>query len=416
MARRERGARRGDAGVTTRPLFWKRLGHPHRWGAAAVLLASAAATIALTLHDGAFTPRGSSLAAGVVFGVALQRGELSLVRAWRDLLFLKDSGQLLGFLSALLVAVLLTLGAMAALGVDPPANARIGPIHWLLPISGFVFGLACVIARGGVMVHMRRLAEGSIIAVPALLATFVGFVAGIAMWPWIWRVAIVDAPALWLPDAVGIPGALVLQIATILLLAAALWRFRPRAAGSAGFLRRAFVEPWPAWAAGALLGALVAASYAVGEPLGLIAECATIARWLATSIGLVPPALPGLDQGVGGLAAPLEALGLTEHVVILFGFLAGAWAAALSSGRFRFAGFTLREGVEMVVGGLFVGLGAMTSLGAVTGEAIAGVAVGAVSGWLFLIFASAGIVIGLMLDRRIAIVAPDAVTHGKEPA
>ncbi|WP_020178935.1 YeeE/YedE thiosulfate transporter family protein [Methylopila sp. M107] len=394
--------------MTTRPLFWKRLGHPHRWGALAVIVGAALAAAALAYQDGSFLPRASSLVAGVVFGVALQRGELSLVRAWRDLLTSRDSGQLLGFLTALLVSVLLTLGAMAAFGVNPPANARIGPIHWLLPISGVMFGVACVIARGGVMVHMRRLSEGSMIAAPALIATFIGFVIGIALWPWIWRVAIADAPTLWLPDAVGVHGALILQIATIFALGGAIWRFRPREAATGSLVRRTFVDPWPGWAAGALLGGLVAASYAIGEPLGLIAECATIARWLATSLGLVPTVLPGLDEGVGGLAAPLEALGLTEHVVILFGFLAGACAAALSSGRFRFAGFSLREGAEMAVGGLFVGLGAMTALGAITGEAIAGVAVGAASGWVFLFFASLGIVAGLKLGMGEVMVAPGA--------
>ncbi len=394
--------------MTSRPLFWKRLGHPHRLGAAAVLLATALAAALLTLADGDFLARASSLVAGVVFGVALQRGELSLVRAYRDLMVMKDSGQLLGFLAALFVAATLTLGTLAALGAAPPADARIGPVHWLLPIAGFSFGVASVIARGGVMVHMRRLGEGSLIAVPALLATFAGFVAGVALWPWIWAHAIDGAPTPWAPGWVGMAGTLLLQTLGLAALAAALWRYRPRGDdGEKSFLRRALIDPWPAWAAGGLLGALVAVSYAAGEPLGLIAECATIARWFATVLGLAPVDLPGLDEGVGGLSAPLEALGLTQHVVILFGFMAGAFAAALASGRFRFVGFTLRECAEMVVGGLLLGLSAMTALGAITGEAIAGVAVGALSGWIFLVSASLGIVTALKLDRRSAMMVAD---------
>ncbi|MDR4305118.1 YeeE/YedE family protein [Chelatococcus sambhunathii] len=393
--------------MTTRPLFWKRLGHPHRLGAAAVLLAAALAAVGLTVADGDFLARASSLVAGVVFGVALQRGELSLVRAWRDLIVLKDAGQLLGFLAALFVAATLTLGTLAALAAVPPADARIGPVHWLLPIAGFVFGIGSVIARGGVMVHMRRLGEGSLVAVPALLATFVGFVAGITIWPWTWAHAIGNAPTPWAPAWFGMAGTLALQTLLLAALAAALWRYRPRDDddGPKSFLRRALIDPWPAWAAGGLLGALVAASYAAGEPLGLIAECATIARWFATALGLAPVDLPGLDEGVGGLSAPLEAFGVTQHVVILFGFMAGAFAAALASGRFRFAGFTLREGAEMVVGGLLLGVSAMTALGAITGEAIAGVAVGALSGWIFLISASVGIVTALKLDRRSAMMS-----------
>jgi hypothetical protein len=174
---------------------------------------------------------------------------------------------------------------------------------------------------------------------------------------------------------------------------------------------RLAVEPWPAPAAGALLGALVAASYAAGEPLGLIAECVIVARWIATALHLAPVALPGLDAGVGGLKAPLQGFELTEHVVILLGFIIGACGAALSSGRFAVAGFTRREAAEMCLGGALLGWGAMTSLGAVTGEAIAGVAIGAASGWVFLAFASLGIIAGLKLDTRPSVTAPPPEAH-----
>jgi len=135
--------------VTTRPLFWKRLAAPRPGLGLIVFALSLAAAGVFALLDGRFGDRSWALVAGVVFGIALQRGELSLVRAWRDLIALGDSGQLLGFLAALAVAATLTLGTLAALGLTPPATARIGPVHWLLPISGFAFGVACVIARGG---------------------------------------------------------------------------------------------------------------------------------------------------------------------------------------------------------------------------------------------------------------------------
>lgn len=398
--------------MTARPLFWKRLAAPRPGLGLLVFALSLSIAGLFAILDGGFGARSWSLVAGVVFGIALQRGELSLVRAWRDFLQLKDSGQLLGFLAALAVAATLTLGALGSFGLTPPPNARIGPVHWMLPVSGFFFGVASVIARGGVMVHMRRLSEGSLIAVPALLATFAGFVGGVALWPWVWAASIDGAPAIWLPATTGVFGALAIELAAIAAVAAALWRFRPRLQSGLTFARRLLVEPWPAWAAGGLLGALVAVSYAAGEPLGLIAECATLARRVATSLGVVGMDLPGLDAGVGGIVVRLEAFGLNEHVVILLGFLAGAFAAALSSGRFAVVGFTRREGCEMIGGGLLLGLAAMTALGAITGEAIAGVAVGAASGWIFLASASLGVVIGLRFEPRVEIGAAPAEARG----
>jgi hypothetical protein len=178
---------------------------------------------------------------------------------------------------------------------------------------------------------------------------------------------------------------------------------------------RVLVEPWPASVAGGLLGALVAASYAAGQPLGLIAECATVARWLATAVGWAPAAMPELDAGIGGIVVPLpDGFGLTEHVVIVAGFVVGAFACALASGRFTLALFTTRDMAEMSVGGLMLGWGAMASLGAVTGEAIAGVAIGAASGWVFLLFASLGVVAALKLDRRAVVTHPGPDLVGPE--
>ncbi|GLK75648.1 membrane protein [Methylopila jiangsuensis] len=405
--------------MTTRPLILKHLSQPRPWTAAAVMLAAALACAALTVADGGFGDRSWALVAGVVFGIALQRGELSLVRAWRDLLMLNDGRQLLGFLAALAVAAALTLGGLAGLGLSPPANARIGPVDWLLPLAAFVFGVGSVVARGGVMVHLRRLSEGSLVAAPALIATFVGFMLGLMSWPWSWRVAIEHAPRPWIPALLGLDlwTTLALELALVAALAALLWRRRPRHEPDQRPLAvRILVEPWPAVWAGALLGALVAASYAAGEPLGLIAECATVARALATALGLTPPHLPGLDDGVGGLVIPLIArIEASEHVVIVFGFLFGAFACAVASGRFSLTGFDRREAAEMAVGGLMLGWGAMTALGAVTGEAIAGVAVGALSGWVFLAFASLGVIAALKLDPRQSVTAPSPVPTKELP-
>ncbi len=160
------------------------------------------------------------------------------------------------------------------------------------------------------------------------------------------------------------------------------------------------------WAPGCPYGPRAGSRYAAGEPLGLIGECVSAARALGTLLGLVPHELPGLDQGIAGFAVPQLSFALTDQILIVLGFVAGAFAAALGSGRFAIVGFTGREAVEMTAGGLLLGWSAMTSLGAVTGEAIAGVAVGAGSGWVFLGFVSLGIVVALKLDPRPAVTAP----------
>lgn len=393
----------------TRPLLAKTLSRPRPAAGAWVIGAAALAALGLWAVDGSFLRRGWPLVAGLAFGVALQRGELSMVRAWRDLIVLRDSDQLLGFTLALAVAAALTLAGLLGVGaVSPPALARIGPVSWMLPVAAFAFGVGAVIARGSLMVHLRRLGEGSLVAVPALIATFVGVVIALAHWPWTHAHALAGAPTVWLPERIGLAATLALELAVLAIFAALLWRFRASRCGDPrSVFGRLLVDPWPAAPACLLVGVVVALCYAAGEPLGLTGECAAMARWVATGLGLAPHDLPALDHGIGGLVVPLRGPGFSGHVVIVTGVVAGALAAALGSGRFAVTGMTMREAVEMAAGGLLIGWGAMTGLGTVTGAILSGIAVGALSGWVFLVFASLGIVLALLLDRRAAVIGPE---------
>lgn len=392
----------------TRPLFLKHLSAPRPDLAALAIALTAIAAVAFRLHDGGFAVRAWPLAAGVLFGIALQRGELSLVRAWRDLVTLRDADQLIGLTFGLAVAATLTLAGVVIEGegfVTPAA--RIGPVSWVLPFAAFTFGVGSVIARGSLMVHLRRLGEGSLVAVPALLATFVGFVIAMACWPWVWAHAVARAPSPWLPDWIGAGPTLGLELSALGACALVFFPRRRRFSGNRyGAFVRATVAPWRAWAAAGVVGIVAAASYWVGEPLGLTGECAAVARYVATALGLASAAMPGLDQGVGGLLIPLRAPSFSGHLVIVTGVLAGSFAAALASGRFSIAGMSAREAAEMALGGLFIGFGGMIGLGTVTGAAVSGIAIGAVSGWVFLVFASLGIVAALKLDPRPAVIAP----------
>ena len=57
----------------------------------------------------------------------------------------------------------------------------------------------------------------------------------------------------------------------------------------------------------------------------------------------------------------------------------------------------------------------MTALGAITGEAVSGIAVGAISGWIFLIFACAGVVTGLKIYPQPQMVRPGLLARAGRP-
>jgi uncharacterized protein len=55
-----------------------------------------------------------------------------------------------------------------------------------------------------------------------------------------------------------------------------------------------------------------------------------------------------------------------------------------------------------LAGGLLMGWGAMTTLGCTEGVLLSGIHTGALSGWVFLAAAFAGMLAGLPIRRRIA--------------
>ncbi|MCE7985048.1 MAG: hypothetical protein DYG89_28065 [Caldilinea sp. CFX5] len=70
---------------------------------------------------------------------------------------------------------------------------------------------------------------------------------------------------------------------------------------------------------------------------------------------------------------------------------------ALLGNRFRWSPLTLRNGGTALVGGVFMGWGAMTALGCTVGTLLSGIAAFALSGWVFGAATLAGVWIGIKL-------------------
>ena len=81
-----------------------------------------------------------------------------------------------------------------------------------------------------------------------------------------------------------------------------------------------------------------------------------------------------------------------------FGIIAGALLAAGLAGRFAPAWrVPLRSALAAVIGGLLLGYGARLAYGCNIGAYFSGIASGSVHGWVWLVFAFGGNVIGTYL-------------------
>jgi len=385
------------------PFQWQR---PHIAVAGAVLVALAVG--AYVLHGQGHAAPALSLVFGAVFGVVLQRSRFCFFCMFREWYDDGDPRGLFGLLVALatgIVGYTLIFGAWlpdATTGRLPP-DAFIGPVSVALIAAGLAFGAGMAISGSCVSAHLYRLGEGSPTAPFALLGTVGGFMLGFATWNDIYLSTISGAPVIWLPRWLGYAGALLAAIALLTLIAWALSRTsRPIDSPStpARDLPEALLtKRWPAWIGGAIIGMLGTFAYFRVAPLGVTAEIGNRARQAASTLGVAPSRLEGLDTLRGCISVVGDVL-LSRNGAFVLALVAASFAAALAAGQFTPAWPSRGQIVRGLIGGLMLGWGAMTGLGCTVGTLLSGIMAGALSGWVFAAVVFAGIAITLSVGRR----------------
>jgi hypothetical protein len=383
---------------------------------AAVVVLAGLGAWAWTLYgggDGASRALSFSLIAGVAFGIVLQRGRFCFFCNFRDFWNERDPRGVLSILIALAVGlvlyhvVFLAWIPVPAAGRLPP-GAHIGPVSPILALAAFAFGLGMAVSNSCISGHLYRLGEGSPTAPFALIGAAGGFVIGFLTWNSLYLSVISEWPATWLPHALGYTGTLAVSLAALGLLTVlvlALARVQPAPPPETPTLvdvgRRAFVDRWPPAITGVAVGVIAMAAYFRVEPLGVTAEIGSLARTAASSAGLLPETLYGLD-GLRGCATVVKQAVFSTNGVFVVGLVLGSFAAALVAGQFAPVRPTASQITRGLVGGVLMGWGAMTALGCTVGVLLSGIHAGALAGWVFLVFCVLGVAIGLEVFKRVA--------------
>lgn len=346
-----------------------------------------------------------SLLTGTALGIVLQRSRFCFLCNFRDFIDTRDPRGLIGILIALIVgAILYTVIIMAWVPVPQadrlPPNAHIGPVGPVLAIGSLVFGLGMAISGSCLSAHFYRLGEGSPTSPFALIGAGLGFLLGFITWNplYLWNVS--ESPATWLPHHIGYAGTLSLTVVILVALILALiaigrWTPTERIAPNLPALAKVvFRDRWPAAIGGIAVGVISAAYFFRVAPLGVTAELGSLVRTEAAALALIPESLLGLD-GLRGCATVVKQALLSNNGLLVIGLILGSFAAALVAGQFK---PTLPTGAQVLrglSGGVLLGWGAMTSLGCTIGVLLSGIHAGALSGWVFLIFCTVGVWIGL---------------------
>lgn len=292
----------------------------------------------------------SALVAGLAFGYAAQRGGFCLVRALSNLVLMGETSIARAYVLALVVAVVGTY-ALTVAGAHLPMlefgeQIPIRPFRWLANlVGGFVFGIGMVLSGGCSGSTWYRLGEGALGAWVVLFgfalgatATNVGLLAPVRQVLQEHDLTLGDqSPTIYsVGRLLGVPSWVV--VAGVVVLAAT-WLVR----GGAGPAHNKW--RWPV----------------TGTIVGLV----IVMGWFLSSFGGTPVGITFAENTGHVLTYPLVWFPnrVTWGMVLLLGVPLGSGLAAWRSGEFAWKvppGFT---GVQLFVGGLVMGIGAIIAQG-----------------------------------------------------
>jgi len=279
-----------------------------------------------------------------------------------------------------------------------------------LVLAGLAFGAGMVISGSCISAHLYRLAEGSPTAPFALLGSMIGFGLGFMSWNFLYLNSLSDAPVIWMPQYLGYGGALGITLAIFGGLLIYLFQQQSRLGlGSAPerfrdvrpALTALFVDRWPTWIGGLIIGVIGTASYFRLAPIGVTAEIGSRARQVADAVRLLPERLEGLDT-LRGCATIIRETILTPNGAFILGLVMAAAIASAGAGAFKPARPRMHNVIRGLVGGVFLGWGSLLGLGCTVGTLLSGVSAGAASGWVFGITTLLSVTLGLKIERWVS--------------
>ncbi|MEE8516961.1 MAG: YeeE/YedE family protein [Alphaproteobacteria bacterium] len=377
--------------------------------AVAALVILAAGAIALAMRDVPDWRPGALFIIGALLGMTLYHAAFGFTSAWRKLITIGDTTGVRAQLVMLALATLLfapVLAAGSAFG-EGVAGA-VAPAGVSVAVGAFLFGFGMQLGAGCGSGTLYTLGGGNGRMAVTLLAFCAGsFLASLHMHWW------QDLPAtasISLGAKLGWPTAVALQLGLFAILAWVLNRWHGggaalRAADQASSpaarawrWQRLAAGPWPLYAGAVALAVLNGLTLVVAGHAWSITWAFTL--WPAKLVTATGWSLA--DNPFW--SSPFQARALEASVfadttsVMNFGIIIGALLAAALAGRFA---PTLRVPwpslLAAVIGGVLMGYGARIAYGCNIGAFFSGIASTSLHGWLWILAALPGCVLGVRL-------------------
>ena len=343
---------------------------------------------------------------GALLGVTLYHAAFGFTSAWRVFIADGRGAGLRAQMLMLAVGVALFFPALAGGTLfGNPVNGLVQPAGTSVIVGAFIFGIGMQLGGGCASGTLYTVGGGSTRMLVTLVFFIVGSLIGTAHMPY-WS-AMPQLQPLSAVKELGLAPALALNWIVFALIAAITvvvekrrhGRLLPasqqvQAGGGARWLR----GPWPLLAGALALVVLNFATLALaGRPWGVTSAFALWGAKAASVVGIdiASWAYWSTKANSAALAAPLAH---DVTTVMDIGIVLGAMLAAALAGRYApLWRLPLRSLIAAIVGGLLLGYGARLAYGCNIGAYFSGIVSGSLHGWLWLVLAFAGNVVGTRL-------------------
>ncbi|SDR21566.1 YeeE/YedE family protein [Pseudovibrio sp. Tun.PSC04-5.I4] len=332
---------------------------------------------------------------GALAGVALYHTSFGFTAAWRRIVT-QRRGQ--GLRAQFLLISLVCLISFPLLQYGPDIGIRTGgfvfPFGVGAAIGAFIFGVGMQLGGGCGSGTLFTVGGGSSRMLITLAFFILGSVIATAHLPF-WN-SLPRIPAFSLVRGFGVVPALLITIVPLIAFAIASVFIEKKQWGGLEKPRKTTSLLQGQW--GYVLGALILALVCVltfivlRRPWGITSGFALWGAKIFYAVGIPVETWPYWKGQVGAIKNSVFA---DSTSVMNFGIVLGALIAAGLAGKFNpTKKINLRDAGTAIVGGLMLGYGARLAYGCNIGAYLGGITSGSMHGWLWLVFAFAGSMIG----------------------
>jgi uncharacterized protein len=369
-------------------------------GVAALLIVAGALYLAQTVSG----RQAALYAVGTLLGVTLYHAAFGFTSAWRVFIADGRGAGLRAQMVMLAVGVALFFPALAAGSLfGMPVTGLVSPAGTSVIVGAFLFGIGMQLGGGCASGTLYTVGGGSTRMIVTLAAFIVGSVVATAHLPF-WT-ALPSLQPISLVKTLGAGPALALNWIVFAAIAALTVVIEKRRHGR---LVAAHTQPphaspwlhgpWPLMAGAIALALLNFVTLALsGRPWGITSAFALWGAKAASIAGFDVASWPywASKANAAALAAPVSR---DVTSVMDIGIVLGAMLAAALAGRYAPVWrVPLRSLIAAIVGGLLLGYGARLAYGCNIGAYFSGIVSGSLHGWLWLVAAFFGNVVGTRL-------------------